>query len=356
MIPKSTTTSTSRRGFETSARQSAGGGPSSCATRALLQVGEEAGELDEHDERDEDADGRHARVAERRVREACRAEERGEQRQPEHGLLLGEAVVDEAVRRVVGSALRHRPPLERAPHRDEGGVEDRDREHEQRQQERRQRGAGRRPARRERERGEAEAEHLAARVAHEHRGPLARPQVEGEEAEARAAERERDDHSQVSSVPRDRVDGEDRAGDRREGRREAVHVVEQVERVRDPDEPDEPERRRDQVVADHLDGEPGDEHDAGRRELRCRASRPGSACAGRRRALRGRGSCSRRGCRRARCSRRRLRRQPRRRLPRRARRRCRLRRTPASAARASARRRARPRAGRRTVPAAGRRG
>ena len=58
------------------------------------------------------------------------------------------------------------------------------------------------------------------------------------------------------------------AGDRRERRRQAVHVVEQVERVRDPDEPDERERDREHVVADHLDRKPAADHHRRGAELR----------------------------------------------------------------------------------------
>ena len=93
------------------------------------------------------------------------------------------------------------------------------------------------------------------------------PQVEGQEADTRAAERERDDEAELARVAGDRVDREDGARDRGERRGQAVHVVEQVEGVRDPDEPHQAERGREQVVGDDLDCEPGDEHEAGRREL-----------------------------------------------------------------------------------------
>ena len=99
-------------------------------------------------------------------------------------------------------------------------------------------------------------------------GAAAGPQVEGKEAEAGAAERERDDERELARVLVERGDREDGAGHRRERRGEAVHVVEQVERVRDPDEPDEPDRRREQVVADDLDRQPGCQDESRRRELR----------------------------------------------------------------------------------------
>ena len=63
--------------------------------------------------------------------------------------------------------------------------------------------------------------------------------LNGRNPSAREREREREDEHEVVVVHRRRVDREVAAGDRRERRREAVHVVEQVERVRDPDEPDE---------------------------------------------------------------------------------------------------------------------
>ncbi len=65
----------------------------------------------------------------------------------------------------------------------------------------------------------------------------------------------------------ERGEREDGAGDRGERRCQPVHVVEQVERVRDPDEPDESEHRREHVVAEDLDRQPGGEDDARRREL-----------------------------------------------------------------------------------------
>ena len=77
------------------------------------------------------------------------------------------------------------------------------------------------------------------------------------------------DEHDLGSGAVDGVDREERARDRGERRREAVHVVEQVERVRDPDEPDEREREREHVVGDDLDREPGREHDRRGRELGC---------------------------------------------------------------------------------------
>ena len=168
---------------------------------------------------------------------------------------------------MVGAALGDGPALERPAHGHERRVEDRDREHEQRQHDAGQRRAGGRPARGERERGEAEADHLAAGVAHEDPGTAAGPQVEREKAEAGAAERERDHETELARVLVERGDREDRAGDGRERGREAVHVVEQVERVRDPDQPDEPEHRREHVVADDLDRQPGGEDDGRGGEL-----------------------------------------------------------------------------------------
>ena len=178
---------------------------------------------------------------------------------------------------MIGASLRDRPPLEGASDRHEGRVEDRDREHQQRQHDACQRRPGRCPAGGERERGEPETDHLAAGVAHEDNGLAAGSQVEGEEADARAAERERDDDRELARVPRDRIHGEHGAGDRRERRGQPIHVVEQVERVRDPDQPDDAEDGGEQVRVDDLDGQPRSEDDSCggelRRELRDRGER-----------------------------------------------------------------------------------
>ena len=86
---------------------------------------------------------------------------------------------------------------------------------EQRQQQRRDRRLGHLPARRQAERGEHEAEHLAPRVAHEHGRRLARAEVEGQEAERRAADREREHEQQALLVQVDGVDREERRRRRR---------------------------------------------------------------------------------------------------------------------------------------------
>ena len=64
-------------------------------------------------------------------------------------------------------------------------------------------------------------------------------------------------------VDRERVDGEERAGDRGERGCQPIHVVQQVERVRHPDQPDDSEDGRGEVVADDLDPDAGDEHERG---------------------------------------------------------------------------------------------
>ena len=69
-------------------------------------------------------------------------------------------------------------------------------------------------------------------------GP-AEAEVVRQEAEAGEADAEREEGDEAVRVDRVRVDGEERAGDRGEGRRQPVHVVEQIERVRHPDEPDD---------------------------------------------------------------------------------------------------------------------
>ena len=117
------------------------------------------------------------------------------------------------------------------------------------------------------ERGEHEAEHLAARVAHEHGRALARSQIEGQEAEAREAERECEHEDDVVLVGRGGVDREVAARDRRERRGEPVHVVEQVEGVGDADEPHDRDDGRDRAVPDQLHAEAGCNGDARRREL-----------------------------------------------------------------------------------------
>ena len=57
MITKSTSTSTSRRGCEKRRAEERRWLARVGASRAFLQVAEEARELDEHDERDEHAEG-----------------------------------------------------------------------------------------------------------------------------------------------------------------------------------------------------------------------------------------------------------------------------------------------------------
>ena len=160
--------------------------------RALLEIAQEAPELDEQDERHEHADRRQAAVVEDVVGERRRADRGRDDREQEHGLRLREPVVDEPVRRVIAAALRDRSLLDEPRDRDERRVEDRDREDEQGEKDRRDRGSGDRPARRERERREPEPDHQAPRVAHEHGGSAARPQVEREEAGAGEPERERE--------------------------------------------------------------------------------------------------------------------------------------------------------------------
>ena len=91
----------------------------------------------------------------------------------------------------------------------------------------------------------------------------ARPgrRLNGRKPDAREPERDREREHGVVRVLGRRVDREVRAGDRRQRRREPVHVVEQVERVRDPDEPEDPDTPREHVVSDDLDLEPAREHD-----------------------------------------------------------------------------------------------
>ena len=235
--------------------------------RLVVHVGEVAPELEQERERDQHADERDARVVEDVVGEA-REPERGRHAREEHDrALVGEALVDEPVRGVVARAARHRPPLEHAHDRDERRVEDRHREHEQRQQQRRDGRAGDGPARGEAERGEREAEHLAAAVAHEHGGRPAQAKVVRQEAEAGEADAEGEGRDEMVRVLRERIEREEGARDRGQGRREPVHVVEQVEGVRHADEPHDAEHRRRDVVADDLDADAGDEHEGGGGEL-----------------------------------------------------------------------------------------
>ena len=237
--------------------------------RALLEIAQEAPELDEQDERHEHADRRQAPVVEDVVGESRRADRGRDDREEEHGLRLGEPVVDEPVRRVIAATLRDRSLLDEPRDGDERRVEDRDCEHEQGEKDRRDRGSGNRPARRERERREREPDHHASRVAHEHRCSAARPQVEREEAGAGEPEREREREHCVVLVLGHGVDREVRARDDGKRRREPVHVVEEVEGVRDADEPDQADRPRENVVPDDLDVQAAREHDDRGGDLRC---------------------------------------------------------------------------------------
>ena len=83
-----------------------------------------------------------------------------------------------------------------------------------------------------------------------------------------AKQTQREHGDRVARVDCERVDREEGAGDRRERRREPVHVVEEVERVRHPDEPEDADHRPDDRVRDDLDAHAGREHERGSRELR----------------------------------------------------------------------------------------
>ena len=237
------------------------------ARRALLDVGEEARELHEEDERHEHADEREPLVVEHVVGEARRAERARDHREQQHRVLLGEPEAHEAVRRVVAAALRDGTAFEEAHDRHERRVEDRHREDEDREQQRRHRRSGDLPARGEPERGQREAEHLRARVAHEDERLAAGAQVVGQEAGARERACEREGEHRVARVDRHCVDREEDERDPRERRREPVHVVEQVERVSHPDEPEQREPPADHVAVDQLHVRAGREDDDRRREL-----------------------------------------------------------------------------------------
>ena len=71
----------------------------------------------------------------------------------------------------------------------------------------------------------------------------------------------------MTRVHRYRVDGEEAEGDRRERRREAVHVVEEIEGVRDADEPDDRDGVADETVVDQLDVGSGTQHERGAADL-----------------------------------------------------------------------------------------
>jgi hypothetical protein len=239
------------------------------APRLFLEIGERTGELHEQDERHEDAEDRDAGVVEDVVGDRRGAECRGDDCQDAHRLSLGQAVVDESMRRVVLAALRHGASFEDPSDGHERRVENRNREHEQRQEDGGDRRSGYRPARGERERGEREAQHLAARVAHENRGAAAPAQVERQEARAGEREREREDEHEPARILRHRVERVVAASDDGQRRREAVHVVQQVERVRDPDEPEEADDDGQHVAFDDLDRQAAAEDDACGGELRC---------------------------------------------------------------------------------------
>ena len=222
---------------------------------APVDVGEEARELDDHGERQEHADDGYLRVVDHRVRETRRTERGGDGREQDHRPAVRQAVVHEPVRAVVAAALVERAPLEQSHDRDERRIQDRDGEDEQGQDEGRDRRLSHLQGRRDAARGEREAEDLAAGVAHEDpRGPLA-AQVEGQERDAGAEQRERDDEDGDVRVQRCGVDREEQRGDRGEHRGEAVHVVEHVERVRQPDQPQRREREGEPVIRDdrHLE-------------------------------------------------------------------------------------------------------
>ena len=77
-------------------------------------------------------------------------------------------------------------------------------------------------------------------------------QVVGQEAQARETDAEGDRKRDVVWVNGHGVDREVGTRDRREGRGEPVHVVEQVEGVRHPDEPQCADRRCEDPVGDDL--------------------------------------------------------------------------------------------------------
>ena len=202
-----------------------------------------------------------ARVVEHLVREARQAESSRDDAEQDDRPLVGEALVDETVRRVVAAAARDGSPLEQAHDRDECRVEDRHGEDEDREQQRGDGRAGHGPACGEAQRGEPEAEHLAAAVAHEHRRGSAQPEIERQESETGEADAERERGDEMARVDGERVDCEERAGDRGERGREPVHVVEEVERVRHPDQPDDSEHGCGDIVGDDLDPDAGHEHE-----------------------------------------------------------------------------------------------
>ncbi len=98
---------------------------------------------------------------------------------------------------------------------------------------------------------------------------LPRPEVEGQEAGTGERPCERDREDGVARVDGDRVDREERERDRRKGRGEPVHVVEQVERVRHADEPEQCEAPGDDLRVDQLHVGPGRQHDDRRCKLDC---------------------------------------------------------------------------------------
>ncbi len=237
-------------------------------------VGEQARKLHEQRERQEDAEQRHERVVQDGVREARPAERGGDEREQHDRALLRQPVVHEPVRCVVAAALVNRATFEQPHDRDERRVEDRHGEDQDRQQERRGGRARDLVARQEPEARDGEAEYLRAGVAHERLGGPSHAQVEAQEADAGEREREREHEHRVVRVDGDGVEREVACCDRRERRREPVHVVEEVERVRHPDEPDHAERHRDPVAPDDLDRQSAPQRDPRGAELR-RELRPG---------------------------------------------------------------------------------
>ena len=117
----------------------------------LVDVCQEAGELDEECKGHEHADKRHPAVVEAAVGKARRSEPGGDCREQYDGSLFGDAAAHEAVRRVVTAPLADGPPFDEADGGDERRVKERHGEHEQRQDQRRDRRLRHLPARQQAE-------------------------------------------------------------------------------------------------------------------------------------------------------------------------------------------------------------
>ena len=235
---------------------------------AARDAREERRELEEEGEGDEDADRRDPAAVEDGVGEAREPERGGDGDEEEHRPALGEAAVDEPVRRVVATALGDGAPGPEPQGGDERRVEDRDREDED---------------------GRARAVAIVVPASlydairpsvastnpiswlpespmNTRAGPL-EPEVVGDEADEGEREARGDDEDVAVRRDEGGRQREARRGDDAQAAGQPVHVVEQVEGVREPDEPQHPDRPAERRAGDELDRDGALEDDERGREL-----------------------------------------------------------------------------------------